>query len=228
MSQVPITNPEDLDQDWDELYATEAARSAMPPEPKPEPPRRRRIRRWAWWSVGAVFLSAGAAAGFGFLVTQSSLRLLTAIGASDGSYLESHVDWPDLQRGLRDDLLRFAREAQVPSLTTAAPAASTQSYLNHLIETTVSAQRRPERLARVVDERVFPGRGSARDPETGGLADAAGPAHLLTGPALQLDFATDESYAGNFGIGLCLRLNDTLPTSVRLFRIAWPEIARRC
>jgi hypothetical protein len=214
--------PSDPDRAWDELYEAEPQ---LPP--RPVSPKRRRFRRLVWRSLLGVVLLVGAAGGVGYFAVMQVAQMLRAVSTGDAAYLETHVNWPELQQGLRTDLLQLAQDAQTRSLGAGAPAVATQAYLSRLADTTVSAERQPAKLSHVVLGRVFSGERFWARVADRTLVDEGGGVHLLGGGGVRLDFDRDP-LAFPSGISLCLRLRPTDSAWLQMFRLGWPESGRRC
>ena len=147
----------------------------------------------------------------------SVFALYQAIEQRDGGYLESHVDWSRLQPAMRADLQRMA----APGLG----AASSDAYLGRLIDTTMTASRKPQVLAELIATRA---RSEANyRPVNPGLRDVLDRVDILSGLEVKLDLMADP-YTVVSGVTLCLRPYGQGTPGMRLFTLGWPESGRRC
>jgi len=215
MNGQPV-NPRDDDPDriWEELYQPDV--TALPPTPLSR--QQKRSRRIAL-SVAGTTLSLLLLIGGGVaLMVGSVFSLYTAIEQRDGAYLESHVDWAQLQPALRADLQRLASQGD-------AEGASSDAYLGRLIDTTTRAGRQPERLADILAARE---RWQANyGPIHPGLRDIVDSVQMLAGLEFRLDLIADP-YTVVSGVSLCLRPSGHGGPGMRLITLGWPESGRHC
>lgn len=198
---------------WDELYDTRDGQAALPPPPR-SPRQRRRRRRILAGLLGCLLL-AGGGGGLAVLGVRQVTGILGLIAAGDVAGLQARVDWPLLQRGLRDGLADAAHPPGGVGLTQGADL-----YLSSLVDAVVAGQARPEGLAWVLRQRSMARVSGGALPEIAAVA-------LPGGPVLRLDLLGDPAGFPS-GVGLCLHLMDGGVLRVRLVGLLWPEFARQC
>ncbi len=203
------------DEVWEELYQPDA--SALPPPPRSLLARRKKRLLAAILVCLVVLTLAFVGAGASFLI--ATIDLYADIQRRDGRKLEAEVDWPLLQRSLRQDLTDLAGSGVDSS-------ASSAEFLNALVETTIQGLRQPEQLARTVVARTR----SMVGPGALGhlvLTDILDWFHYQDGGNIRIDLPAD-SYAVVSGVSLCFRPTSYMLPKLKLSGVGWPEIRRHC